>query len=57
MTVTDHHPVTAFVPFVAERHDVRVDLGLQRCGEHPARSLQHDLVQHHPHLRTGIINN
>jgi hypothetical protein len=45
--------MASLVTFTSEGFDVRVDVRLQRRGQHGARSLQGDLVEHHPRLRAG----
>ena len=55
MAVAGHESVTILVAFTDELGDVRVDLGLERRGEHLLRSLATDLVQHRPAVRDGVF--
>jgi len=55
-TVPDHQPVPVLVDLVGVLRNVGRNLGLQRCGEHPAGALAGQLVQHRPaHPRRGVL--
>ena len=44
VAVAHHQPAPALVPLASQLGQVGVDLGLQRGGQHPPRTLPHDVV-------------
>jgi hypothetical protein len=55
MAVTHHQPTTPLINLVDEPGQIRLDLGLQRRGQHPPRPLPHDLIQPSHELLAGAL--
>jgi hypothetical protein len=51
--VAHHPPAAIHTDLVSERVDIRRSLSLKRRRQHPAGSLNHDLIQHRPRQRAG----
>ena len=51
VAVAHHQAMAVLVALVGVRVNVRGDLGLQRCGEHPPRAVSHDVVEQRHALR------
>ena len=48
IAIPHHQPAAVLVPLRGERRDIGVHLGLQRLGQHPPRTLPHDLIDQRP---------
>jgi hypothetical protein len=53
--VAHHQPMPALVPLTGRAGQVRVDLGLQRRGQHSPGTLSHDLIQHAANLAPRLV--
>ena len=53
--VADHQPPAVLVDLVDQARHVRVDLGLQRRGQHPPGALTDDLIQRRTQLRARLL--
>jgi hypothetical protein len=52
--VAHHQPPARLVALIGELGDVVLDLGLQRCGQHPPRTITDDLVDHRGAARPRV---
>ena len=55
VAVADHQPAPVLVDLVDQPRHIRIDLGLQRRGQHPPGPLTDQLIQGRTHLRARLV--